>query len=644
MTDALTATETIEPIEHGALRKGIRVPPEDFELWLEKLDWTWHQLARKEFPSVKFRHYYGQRIKLPRPYLSLEEFQYACIANDPVLWCEGFLRHPKNPKLPWRFWDYQKPSIRHFGNVLHEDGAEVGKSREIIGYALCEMFTNAYGSGLVVAPLFTHVLKLALSCVRQIKQNPILSPALKAHVKYPQHSIELSNGFETFFLPAGYDGENIRSVHVETFSMIDEAAKLKNPDIYKEYWRAAEPSCVHRIYSTPDGNRSTVFYRLCQRAEGKEEIKKNVDEEDALEDSLGGDIAWKKFHWSKELMPPPFWTPERRRFYVKEYGGEDSPGYQQNVLGNWGDPENSVFPWYSFARLLRDIPEYRVLKILVDDSQDEVSIFGAKYAPQPGGGDGNTGARRETKPEEVILADHRLPKHGFDIRQEIKSFFSNIPGLKFGGGDLGFSRDPTEIYVKLIMGKTHRLAARLQMKGVTYDQQCEAIDALDDVFDAGEKRMGWGFDFGNAGSAVVQMLQASAEGSNAASASAASRYYDKRYEDRLFGYLFGETYEAVNEDGELLMDRHTEKPIKLTAKELSSDLLVKKMQRLELEYPYDPDIILMYPNHTYREGDKHRIYKKEDDHVIDADRAVTLRVILPGAEREDEFACGSKLR
>jgi len=48
--------------------------------------------------------------------------------------------------------------------------------------------------------------------------------------------------------------------------------------------------------------------------------------------------------------------------------------------------------------------------------------------------------------------------------------------------------------------------------------------------------------------------------------------------------------------------------------------------------------MLYYPNHTYREGTRHRIFKKEDDHLIDADRVLTLRIILPGDGTEDIFA------
>lgn len=580
------------------LSRGILVPPEIFDATLKECGWSWHQAARGEFP---------------KPFVSLEQFQLAIICSDPVLWCKHFLKNPDDPDRPWTYWDYQEESIRYQGNTLHECGAEVGKTREIIGFILWKALNTQHGSGLVTAPMTIHLMEIIDAIAEQLNYNEKLGRALVLHRKQPHHHMKFNTGFKVDFRPTGHDGEALRGVHVSTFAMFDESAKAKNPDIFKEFWRASKPGCVHKLYSTPDGDRSTVFYRLCQKAEGK--LK---DEENAGDSGLKN-LEFRKFHWSKELMPAPFWTPERRRFYIDQYGGEDSPGYQQNVLGNWGDPENSVFPWFQFQRLLHDIPEYRCLKILVDESHGEVSLYGFELAaPVVEGVKG--------KPEPVTLIDKRISKHGFDIKAEIKAFFDAQPGLCFGGGDLGFSQDPTELYVKLIYGKTHRLTARVQLKGVTYDQQADAIDALDDIFDGGQDKMGWGLDFGNAGSAVVHILQGQ------------EVYQHKSYADRLTGYQFGAAYDAVNEDGETIIDKKSGKPVRLSAKELSTDLLTTKMQRIELQYPYDPDIVLMYPSHTYRNGQTRRLFKDIDDHIIDADRVLTLRVVLPGENQEDLFA------
>ncbi len=599
--------EQEESIKIADLKEKIAVPRKDFERWLKKHHWTYHQIARGEMPPG---------------YNDLIEFQAICINADPVLWCKVNMREPKAPKKHWTFWDYQKPSIRYTGDTLHEDGSEVGKTREVVAFTLYSAFTVPNGSGLLVAPMYTHLLPIINAILRQLRLNPMLNSSLVRHMKHPHHQMEFSNGFILDFTPAGHDGEALRNKHYTTFIIMEEATKIKNSMIWDEFFRSAEPGCVTKLYSVPDGDRSSEYYRLCKDADGKQ--NNNDEEENENDLSIGKDIEFKKFHWPKTIMPAPFWSDKRRRSYIKRYGGQDSPGYQRHVLGKWGDQENSVFPWHQFERLLRDIPEYRCLKILVDDSQGTVSITGTRYViPEI-----TNQENGNSKPQEQIIYDKEISRGGFDIKTEIKTFFTHIPGSKYAGVDLGYAKDPTEILVKLIYGKMHREIARIQLKGVTYDQQAEAIDAVDDIYDAGGLNMGWGMDYGNAGSAVAQILQGQ------------DRYLRKQYDNRLTGYEFERAYDAVNEDGEVIMNKHTGKPVKLTAKELATDLLVGKMQRLELEYPYDPDITLFYPNHTYTEGKYHRVYRKGVDHIIDADRFLMLRIVLPGEGLEDIFVTG----
>ena len=150
------------------------------------------------------------------------------------------------------------------------------------------------------------------------------------------------------------------------------------------------------------------------------------------------------------------------------------------------------------------------------------------------------------------------------------------------------------------------------------------MNALDDIYGPKEALV-WGTDFGNAGSAVAHDLQG------------LELYAHKDYDDRLRGFMFESTTDNVSEEGDEIIDAKTGQPAKITLKELATDILVKKMQRQELEYPPDPDIIMCYTNHTVRSGGKHRIYRKEDDHLIDADRVQILARILSEAT-EDLFA------
>lgn len=590
----------MEPLgDISDLKKGIIVPHQIFDNTLAKLDWSWHQIARKEFPP---------------PFTSLEQFQLAIICADRVLWSSAFLRSPEDGKSPYTFWEYQEESLQFQGNTLHQCGFETGKTREIVAFAMYEAYNKPGGSGLITAPQAVHTLEIMDSIEDQLDMNPSLKRCLVLHRKQPHHYLKFNNRFELDVRTCGFDGTPIRGVHAKTFCLMDEAPKVKNDAVFKEFWGRGEPGAVFKLYGMPDGDRSCMFYKLTAKADGK--LK--AEEAEQLSGALPDDF--RLFKWAKHLQPPPYWTDKRRREYIDRFGGEDSPGYRQGVLGEWGDPENSVFPWFQFQRLLKDIPDYRCLKILVDDANNEVSLYGYELEAPTGEG-GIKG-----KPEPVTIIDRRTTKRDFNIAAEIKAFFSHLPGLKFMGGDLGFSTDPTELYVKLVFGKVHRLIARVQLKGVSYDQQADAIDAIDDIFDGGKGDMGIGLDFGNAGSAVVHILQGQ------------DRYSGKNYEERLTGYQFGSMYDAVDESGEVIIDKHTEKPVRMNAKELSTDLLTAKMQKGELEYPYDPDIMLMYPNHTYSQGSRHRTFKGIDDHVIDADRALTLRIVLPGDTQEDLFA------
>ena len=522
---------------------------------------------------------------------------------DPVLWAWAHLKEPDDPQLPYRFWGYQQESIRQKGHTLHETAAEVGKTREIMVYILHKAFTVDRGSGLVAAPQYIYLVEIVDAIEEQLSYSKMLSDSLIMHRRSPHHHMRFSSGFKVDFRPTDIDGKPLRGVHAKTFAIMDEAVKAKNKKIFHEFWRAGKPECAFKLYSVPDGDRSCEFWRLCKKADGA--LKEDDDE-------LTARKHFKKFQWRKSLMPAPFWSADRERLYIEQYGGKDSAGYKHNVEGEWGDAENTVFPWVQFQPLIKELPEYRCLKVLVD--KNEVYLEGTMIAENA----------------VKFLQESTLSKGDFDIKKEIKSFFMNQPGLKVCGADLGFSQDPTEIVVRLIIGKTWRTIARLHMKGVTYDQQAEAIDAMDDVFDGdnGKNTLGWGVDFGNAGSAVVHILHNQA------------LYAAKEYEYRLVGYMFGATYEAVNEEGETIMDNRTKKPVRLTAKELATDLEVTKMQRLELEFAADPDIVLYYPNHTCRIGERgHRIFKKEDDHIIDAGRCATLRHILEATH--DAIASGN---
>lgn len=251
MRTTIEPIDTIEMLDH--FEKEIFVPYEDFEMWLQRYDWTYHQLARKEFP-------YG--------FDSLQKFQFGCITADRVLWAQFFLKEPTDPDYqePFNLFDYQKESLRYSGPTIHKCGSGVGKTREIIVYALHAAYTVASGVGLIGAPQQTHLEEIIDGMYMQIDLNPVIKKSLLHWKKHPHHKFIFDNRFQLYFRPSGHDGEAYRGVHARTFAIKDEAVKDKNYKQWSEFWRAVKHSCVPKIYSVPDGDRSCEFYKLAQRA------------------------------------------------------------------------------------------------------------------------------------------------------------------------------------------------------------------------------------------------------------------------------------------------------------------------------------------------------------------------------------------
>ena len=166
--------DAVEPIRLRDLKKDILIPRLDFELWLERLDWTFHQLARDEFPAFMFSNYYAQRVSLQSSFESLDIFQLACICNDPALWVPAFLREPEDPdhQDPYSLWEYQQESIRYTGHTVHYCGSEVGKTRQIIAYCQWKAHTVSNGSGLIGAPQQTHLDEIIEGIYEQLDFNP----------------------------------------------------------------------------------------------------------------------------------------------------------------------------------------------------------------------------------------------------------------------------------------------------------------------------------------------------------------------------------------------------------------------------------------------------------------------------------------
>lgn len=581
----------------------------EFDAWLSAQGWSWKRLENGD---------YG---------LGIEEALFLFTWQDPVRWCEAHLIEPRTGE-PWQFFDYQKPSIRAWAqDRVHQDGAEVGKTREIKCLVLWGMITSMGFTVrrpwmLIGAPQQTHLDEIILAIEEQVgaqesgdAKGSILSqfwlkPKRTPHMMQRFATIPLGEEAmgigRVYYRPAGHDGEAFRGVHVNAMALMDEAAKIKRAVIWSEFWRSAMPGCAKAVYSVPDGDRSTEFFRLTQQAQ------RHLPREEK---------GWRLFRWPKTVMPAPFWSAERDSEFVKLYGSRQAPGYVRNVLGEWGDAENPIFGWDLLLPNIVDLPEFRIVRLLADRTRHELSISVAAVELSVST-DPQTGRPRKVGQDRFIVdtavdLDPFLSRDDGERRTAMRALVSEFLSPSIGGNvfwagiDFGETHDPTEIIVSQEAGRM-RDELRVSVKGLPYIAQCELIDALDVQFG---RKPTWGADLGSAGTAVVRDLQT------------LGIFAAAHFDERLIGFQFANSVDCIGEDGAPLHDPSDpdgEKMLRAPAKHWATQCMVSRFQQQGYALAYDVEALNHMTSHTSREGAKWPIYGKTNDHTIDARRVQML--------------------
>ena len=191
--------------------------PELIDALLRRNRWSWQALERGD-------------LKLGDEPLDINRLQWWLVNADPVLWVEtNLVNKPEDGGGLWQLFPYQKPSLRHRGHTVHQDGAEVGKSREIVGLLLWGCLAVEKGSVLVGSALDGDLDEIWEEVEWQLTANPYLGDALRHRTTKPYRRITWRNGLRVLFRPAGHDGRAYRGIHVRGWLLHDEAAKVVNP-------------------------------------------------------------------------------------------------------------------------------------------------------------------------------------------------------------------------------------------------------------------------------------------------------------------------------------------------------------------------------------------------------------------------------
>ncbi len=544
------------------------------------------------------------------PFPSLDRLIEYLIYSDPVFFVETLFCEKDGEGIePWRLWEYQRLSMRIPGHTVHECGAEVGKSREIAGLAVW-MMTTGRGQGmrgdvLISAALDGHLDPLYEDIKWQLESNRWLSDKVnwgESRVK-PYKKLRWKNGNNLHFRQAGHDGRALRSLHINLGIFGDEWAKVPTAEAHGNLISRAKPPCWLRLYSTPDDRRDTPFATLCRRTTSI--------------DPLVGPSASRRWDqavripWPKPLMPPPYWTADREAFYVEQYSGRETNAYQQNVMGRQGDPTEGVFPWPVVRRVIRYLPEFLSLRLVMDQETQQISAetnrLSRGYRVDARAGDEDFGGR-EVEPPLTSGGRETFESGSWDPEATIRANLPKYPGHLVCGIDVGGSlNEPTEIWIGKILGSSVHWVARVSLVAFEYPPQAKLIRAIDRWL---EPTHGWGIDATGVGLTLGQLLTD----------------HDQGEPLDLAQYVLNRKVPDLDlQTGEPRLDSH-DNPILVPLLELSTRMLELRIQKGETVLPYDPDLMLEFQGLTAKETSFGFRKFRGRDHIITALRTGLLRL------------------
>jgi len=543
---------------------------------------------------------------------SLDDLVWYLMHSDPARFAEtNFVERPENGGGLWRLYDWQKESLRYEGDLVNKSGAGTGKTRELL-ILILHTILNTTASALYVANREVTLDELWSELEWVLSQNAwIRSQIPDDCISRKPLKVELPNGNRAIFRLTGHDGESCRGVHVhQGLILADEVAKYHNPQIFSELYRAAEHGTRFRLYSVPDGRRDTEFYRISSAAVpiadmGRTTTGRRSLEEAGSTEAMAASIKWGLVCWTKEMLPPPHWTPEVKALWVRRYGGEDTSEYRRNVLGQDGEPENVVFSWPKFIRCIRVIPEYVAIHVVWDDAarvvrwEAQVPTPGWTYDESTGSTAGALGLRR--KAEE--------PRDGFNLLDLLRREVPPLSGRVVAGYDFGKNPDPCEALFFQVSGSRRRCVARIHLKGASYATQRAAIAAIHigELDGVQAPEYGLGLDATGVGSAVEDEL----------------REYVPA--PTLSGYVWNAVRALTDPAGHEVKDERG-RVRTVSHKETATQLLEAAVDEAHLELPPDADFVTQFTSHTSRPGvAASRLFATTGDHLIDAARAAVLR-------------------
>lgn len=305
---------------------------------------------------------------------------------------------------------------------------------------------------LITAPELNH-LRPVTDKVETLLLETRLAREMLPNVKggginhQPQFQVRFINGARIISRLPNRDGRGTKGMHPLIIEL-DEGQNYPEAGWVEiiETMKAGSAGAQWRVHGVSRGVRDT-YYRL------------TMGENPAL-----------PFFVHRYIGPHrPSWSREERLNKIAIYGGtEDNVDYRRNVFGEHGDAHNPIFV---LARLMACV-------------RINESAWATEY---------NTDIYTKIKVNDELFRKTGMPIENFLTLPQshlIKGYSSY-----WGGMDVGFTNDPTEILIFGVVGRAgkpdlHRLLTRVQLKRIDATTQAAAVAGIFDFYGTRLRRMG----------------------------------------------------------------------------------------------------------------------------------------------------------
>lgn len=356
------------------------------------------------------------------------------------------------------FRSYEKYEIDHCSR-------DIGKSFGSIARALAWPFCFPGQDILYTAPELNHLRPLTDKIEEGILGSRLLRSMLPGDgsrhsgsiVRQPAFGVRFVNGAKIITRLPGKTGRGMKGQHALAIE-VDEGQDFPDAGYVEiiESMKSSQPGAQFKLHGVSNGDNGRF---------------------DTYLNSNDPNLAYKKHRFI--AMDRPDWNDGERRDKISEYKGEDTIDYGRNLFGNAGSTQMSLF---SQRRLMACV-------------RTKESAWAVSY---------NRDLYRRIKISEEHLRDGR---------QVLEEVFELLPPemlgsdylAYYGGMDVGFTRDPTEILIfGLTYGDTLRLLLRVHLARVSAPDQAFVVGSIFRHF--GHRLESFGMDRTGVGLPVYQQL------------------------------------------------------------------------------------------------------------------------------------------